>query len=89
MKLHKVSYWVKVLYWDSERCISLTSRFLSVFILYDSLNAVFDKKSFQMSEDNSCLFTTSIWQGAKKCMLLIALGLPEDMIYYSFLALDV
>ena len=54
-----------------------------------TINAVFDKGLFQLSGETSCLFTTSIWQGTKKCMMPTALGLPEDMSHRSVLALEV
>ena len=68
--------------------VFLTSGCLSIISIYDALNAVFDNGLFQLSEETSCFFTRSAWQGTKKCILPAALGLPEDMSYYSALALE-
>ena len=32
-------------------------------------NFIFDKGLFQLSEEKSCFFSTSVWQDTKKCML--------------------
>ena len=47
--------------------------FSSIISIYLSPNAVFGKGIFQLSGQKSCLFTTSIWQGAKNtcCLQLL------------------
>ena len=47
-------------------------------------NFIFGKGVFQLSGKKSCLFTTSIWQDAKKCMLTTALGLPKTWVIVLF-----
>ena len=47
-------------------------------------------RDIQLIGDLSCLFTTSIQQDTKKCMLLTAIGLPEEMSSHCYvLALKV
>ena len=53
----------------------------------DLLNYIFDNELFQLSRETSCLFTTSIWQATKTCMLPNALGVLEDMSHCSVLTL--
>ena len=47
------------------------------------------KGLFQLSGEESCLFTRLTWQDIKKYMLTAVLGLPEDMSHLSTLALEV
>ena len=51
--------------------------------MYDSLINVSYNGLFQLSGATSYLFTTSIWQATKICMLPTALGFPEDMSHRS------
>ena len=67
----------------------MTSRCLLIISIYDSPNAVLDERLFQLSGEKGCLFTTSMCQGTKKCMLPTALVLCEDTNYRSVLALEV
>ena len=61
---------------------------LSVSI-YDSPKDVSDNRLFHLSGETNCLFTTSVWQATKTCMLPTALDFPEDMSHRSVLALKI
>ena len=55
------------------------------FVLRDiKLWNEFILRDIQLIGGLSCLFTTSIQQDTKKCMLLTAIGLPEEMSNHCY-----
>ena len=57
----------------SKERFLLVSRCLSIINIYDSPHAVFDKELFQVSEEKSCLFKTSIGRKQKSTCYLLKL----------------